>query len=92
MTVAARKAFTDFPLSQQAGILCNDPQFQSFAGTRSVKSGVIFNPSACAAYIRTICMIESRSALDQDTHAADRFERMRTEFDAWRGRIARQRG
>lgn len=88
---AARTPFDDLPLPQQAGILCNEPQFQQFAGARTIKSGIQLSPTASAEYLRTICRIKSRRDLETDTGAATRFAALRTEFDAWRGRIARPR-
>lgn len=35
MTKPARTPFDQLPLPQQAGILCNDPQFRAYAATRN---------------------------------------------------------
>ncbi len=85
--MTALKAFAP---AQQAGILCNDPNFQRFAATRSGLPQTSFNASAAAEYLRECCQIESRRQLNDDAGARDHFDRLRTEFDAWRGRIARQ--
>lgn len=89
--MTARTPFAELPAPQQAGILCNDPQFQQFAGTRTVKSGTSLNPSAAAEYVRLICGVNSRAAIATNPAAADRFEALKTEFDTWRGRIAERR-
>ncbi|APZ53714.1 hypothetical protein [Salipiger abyssi] len=83
--------FADLPAPQQAGILCNDPAFQRFAATRSGYPGGQFTASAAAEYLRQCCRVESRRALASDEVATTRFQRLRTEFDAWAGRIATPR-
>lgn len=85
------RRFNDLPNAQQAGMLCNDEQFQKFAGTRTIKSGVQLAPSAAAEFIRTFCSITSRRELNTDDAAAHKFQTLRTEFDAWAGRIQSQR-
>ncbi|NVK56681.1 MAG: hypothetical protein HWE26_13805 [Alteromonadaceae bacterium] len=74
----------------RAGILCNDPRFQQFVGVR-LGLPAPANNSAAAEYIRDLCRIPSRRALDYNAAALDQFERIRTEFDAWSGRIAAPR-
>lgn len=86
-----RIPFDAQPLPQQAGILCNDPQFQRFAGLRGLGLDQELTPTAAAEYLRTTCRVTSRRDLARDADAAQRFQVLRTEFDAWRGRIARPR-
>ncbi|WP_085847524.1 hypothetical protein [Pacificibacter marinus] len=74
--------------AQQAGILCNDPQFQKFAAIRSGLPGTQFCASAAAQYLREACNIASRRELNSDTSAQAKFAALRTSFDAWAGRIA----
>ncbi len=91
MTGGVRQRLTDMPPAQQAGILCNDPQFQRFAATRCGLSGQQFGASAAAQYLRDCCKIASRTALNTSAPAQSQFAALRTEFDAWSGRIAQQR-
>ena len=88
---ANRTPFDDLPLPNQAGILCNDPQFQNLAGMRAIKSGVQLCPTAAAEFIRTVCNVTSRRDLATNPAAAERFAALRTNFDAWRGRLASPR-
>ncbi|SEK63444.1 hypothetical protein [Pacificibacter marinus] len=74
--------------AQQAGILCNDPQFQKFAAIRSGLPGTQFCASASAQYLREACNIASRRELNTDAAAQTKFAALRTTFDAWAGRIA----
>lgn len=77
--------------AQLAGILCNDPQFQKFAAIRSGLPDQQFNASAAAEYLRTVCNIITRRDLDLRGEAFNKFNALRTDFDAWRGRIAAPR-
>jgi hypothetical protein len=74
--------------AQQAGILCNDPQFQKFAAIRSGVPGTQFCASAAAQYLREACNVDSRRELNTDAIAHSNFAALRTSFDAWAGRIA----
>lgn len=85
------RRFNDLPNAQQAGMLCNDEQFRKFAGARTIKTGVQLSPSATAEFIRTFCLVDSRSDLNTNAKAAHKFQTLRTEFDAWAGRIQSQR-
>lgn len=87
----ARIPFADYPPSRQAGILCNDERFQRLAATRCGLPGQQFSSSAAAEYLRACCKVASRRLLDTDPTARARFDALRTEFDAWVGRIARPR-
>lgn len=88
MSSCHKQSFTNLGPAQQAGILCNDPQFQKFAAIRSDLPGQRFNASAAAEYLRTVCGIITRRDLDLRGTAFQKFEALRTDFDAWRGRIA----
>ena len=87
----SRTPFADLPAPQQAGILCHDPQFQRYAAMRCGAGQDAFSQSAAAEYIRSACNIASRRDLTTNTTARAQFEVLKTEFDAWRGRIATQR-
>lgn len=84
--LAARRA-VNWP--QQAGILCNDLTFQKFIGSRLRLAPV--SPEAAAEYLRCYCNIPSRRDLATNSEARIKFRILRTEYDAWRGRIASPR-
>lgn len=91
MTAKPKQRFCDMPPSAQAGILSNDPRFQTFAARRCGYPGGQFTQGAAAEYIRQICKVRSRCDLLHDQPAADRFQALRTEFDAWTGKLATPR-
>ncbi|WP_323021215.1 hypothetical protein [Pararhodobacter sp.] len=78
-------------LARAAGILCNDARFQRFVAQRIDLPTGQATASAAAEYLRRQCRIDSRRQLDTDPAAASRFAALRTDFDAWRGRIATPR-
>ena len=88
MTDSARR-LADLPRPQQAGILCNDPRFQAFAATRA-GAPAPFDTSATAEWLRRQCRVWSRRTLDQPD-AARRFDALKTDFDAFTGKIATPR-
>lgn len=84
-------AWSDLPAPTQAGILCNDPEFQKFAAVRSGLPDQTFNKAASAEYLRTCCGVTSRSELATDEKARGMLDRLVNEFDVFRGRIAAPR-
>ena len=91
MKAPTRQHFSDLPAAQQAGILCNDPRFQKFAAIRCGLPNQLFTASAAAQYLRDCCRIESRRELATSQAAHAKFQTLRTEFDAWTGKIATPR-
>ena len=86
-----RQRFDDLPPAQQAGMLCGGRPFQTFAAERSGFPGGRFTASAAAEFLRHECGVTSRRELNSNPAAAHRFQTLRTDFDAWRGKIATQR-
>lgn len=91
MNAPVRKRFDDMDPAQQAGILCNDPRFQQFAASRCGMRDQQFSSSAAAQYLRDCCQIDSRKQLTTSEAAQQKFQILRTEFDAWTGKIATPR-
>ncbi|PIE15148.1 MAG: hypothetical protein CSA68_07295 [Rhodobacterales bacterium] len=91
MMVKSRQRFDDLPPAQQAGILCNDPRFQKFAACRCGMPDQQFSASAAAQYLRECCQVDSRKQLTTNQSARQKFLILRTEFDAWTGKIATPR-
>lgn len=83
--------FDDLPAAQQAGMLCNDDRFRRFAAIRSGLPNQTFTQTAAAEYLRTVCQIDSRRQLNAAGAALQKFQILRTEFDAWTGKIATPR-
>ena len=75
--------FADLPMAQQAGMLCNDARFIKFI------EAVYKYPGETAGFVRGHCGIKSRKDLNTNTAAQSKFQSLRTDFDAWRGGIAK---
>ncbi len=88
VTHKPRQRFEDMSPAQQAGMLCNDPRFQKFAAVRCGMRDWQFNSNAAAKYLRDCCQIDSRKQLTTNAKARQKFQELRTEFDAWIGKIA----
>lgn len=84
---------TDWP--QQAGILCNDEAFRRYVAAQIFTDNILRHrpatTEAAAEYLRQFCNIQSRRDLATNIDARARFRILRTEFDAWSGRIAAPR-
>ncbi|HDZ82782.1 MAG TPA: hypothetical protein ENH56_16325 [Roseobacter sp.] len=91
MNAPSRQKLGDMPPAQQAGILCNDPRFQRFAAMRCGLPGKQFTTSATAQYLRDCCQIPSRKMLNTSANAQTKLAALRTDFDAWTGKIATPR-
>ena len=76
-----RRSMSELGFVMQAGILCNDPQFQKFCGCD--------NKIDTATHVRKQCGIGSRSELATDEDGRTRWDRLRAEFDAWTGKTFR---
>lgn len=78
------RPFATLPRPQQAGILCGEGRFRAFLAAR-YDYPALHDP---AVFIRHHCAISSRRDLATNAVAARLFDTLRTEYDAWRGKIA----
>lgn len=62
----------DMKLTQQAGIRCSDPDFIEWFGGD--------NPEHAAELVRLQCGVESRSRLDEDREAGNRWRQIDSDF------------
>ena len=81
---APRKEMTR---AQWAGMLCQDGQFQTFLRDENYTSCA--HPNNAADFVREYCGVTSRSQLDSFHAASTMWDTLRTEYDAWRGKIGR---
>jgi hypothetical protein len=88
MSAALReRPFEALTPAQQAGILCRDRRFRAYVASVCVGGDAPMSAEAAAEYVRRVCKVRSRAALNREDFAASRWARLRTEFDAWRGVI-----
>lgn len=69
------KKFADMPLSQQAGIRCDDQVFQEYMG--------VMNAADAARLVRARCEIETRSELARNEHAAAAWQKIEAQYQSW---------
>lgn len=82
-----KKRFDEIPLSQQAGIMCNDERFWAFLKDRYPHKTYETSEDA-AFYVRWMCGVDSRADLDSDSFGASHFRKIQTDFDVFTGRIS----
>jgi hypothetical protein len=84
--MADRRRLADMPPAQQAGILSNNAVFRAFVSAQlDLADHGPVSASAAAEYVRDTCGVTSRADLNTNTAARARFDRLVTDFDAWRG-------
>lgn len=82
-----KRRMSELSRAQQAGILCNDPQFHKFIDTK-VGRALDDDTLDAAGAVRFWCDVSSRIELNDNIEAAALWDALRTEYDAWRGVIA----
>jgi hypothetical protein len=70
------------PISKNAARLCQDLDFQVYAGL-AMHSPVRINADMAAEYVRQECRIQSRALLDHLPEAARRFEEVKSKYLIW---------
>ena len=82
---APRKEMTR---AQWAGMLCQDAQFQTFVHYLS-QGNVPAQTDDVAEFVRDYCDVKSRSEIGFSEETGDKWDMLKTEYDAWRGKIGR---
>ena len=75
----SRKAYK---LSQISGMLCVQPEFWQWIS--EAYDHATANKDEAAAWLRSVCNVESRSLFDTDQVAGETFRRLMAEFDEWK--------
>lgn len=84
------QSWHEMKLSQQAGVLCNDPVFQKFLheGVRldhgkRAWSRPVSNTDDAAEAVRYLCAVNSRADLDKGNVSGDRWREIVSLYRAW---------
>ena len=77
-----RRKFEELPLSQQAGIIANEPAFWRYAQERLRTS--ISGEEKAAEYIRKHCSVSSRADIRPGTIAETSWIKLRDSYEAWK--------
>ncbi len=84
-----KRRMADLSRAQQAGILCSEPQFTNFLARyheMKVRPEQTI-AEAAAEFVRSYCKVTSRAFLDSEPDRGEVWDQLRTEFDAWTGKI-----
>ncbi len=76
-----RRPFASLPLSQQAGIRCEDGQFHDFLTV--AYPALVEGLKDSARIVRGICGVLSRASLDSNDLAAAKWLKLETDFQAY---------
>jgi hypothetical protein len=80
-TAKPHRPFNSLPLSQQAGIRCNDGQFHDFLCIREDTPDI--PEEQVPDLVRAICLISSRAQLDTNDICAQKWRKLEEEFQAY---------
>ncbi len=84
-----KRRMADLSRAQQAGILCNDDCFVNFL-MHHYEMKVLASRSlteSAADFVRAFCKVTSRAQLDSEPDRGEMWDHLRTEYDAWTGKI-----
>jgi hypothetical protein len=81
-----KQKWEDLKLSMQAGIRCSEPGFIIFLQERFSPNGkqpTIATEDRAAEFVRDFCGIDSRSGLNDNPDAAERWRQLERSYQAW---------
>ena len=86
-----RQRMADLSRAKQAGILCGEEWFQRFLIRQYDMPIVGGQPltADAAVFVRDFCKVTSRAHLDTFSEAGALWDRLRSDYDAWAGRIGK---
>jgi hypothetical protein len=71
-------------LTQQAGILCNEPRFRTFLTEKMhPEADAVDNAEYAVEVVRDICEVKSRAEFDKDPEAGARWRELHAEYLLW---------
>lgn len=75
-------------LAAEAAMKCQEPAFKAFLEAEHGLERPLTD-DRCAQKVRTLCGVTSRSELNEQGRAADAWQQLRRDFDAWKRRDRR---
>lgn len=78
------RPFTDLRPSAQAALRGKEPAFQRFLEENYAEGALVSSEGQAAELTRTLCGVDSRSALDRNAEAAERWRQISSAYDVWR--------
>jgi hypothetical protein len=77
-----RRSWSELSPTNQAGIRCADPAFQTFL--RETKDQRCAGTDDAAMIVRKLCGVNSRAALATNSNAGEKWHSLQVEYEAWR--------
>ena len=84
-----KRPFPEWPLSQQAGMRCEDYGFWQFLS--KTQRGNPLNIEEAACIVRVACGIDSRAQLDDEERPRGIWLRLNAEYEQWAGLATEER-
>lgn len=83
-----KKAWSDLPPAQQAGIRCAEKAFWKFLnedgyGALGEKTDVVEDEAKAANYVRLICGVHSRADIGKDRSSLNKWRDLESAYQAW---------
>lgn len=75
------RKWDEMPMSQQAGIRCNEPSFRAFLNHKYGTPQSDIQPDQA---VRGLCQVQSRSEIIRGTPAGDRWHDLDVQFQNWK--------
>lgn len=86
-----RQKFSTMPLSAQAAIRCDDPDFRRFLGDR-LGSYIAVQPDDAANEVRQICGVISRSKISDSDRSGEKWRALDAEYQNWKHSVPSYEG
>lgn len=77
------RSFADLRPSAQAALRGKEPAFQRFLEEHYANGALVSSEAQAAEVTRALCEVESRSVLDRNYDAAERWRQISLAYDAW---------
>ena len=78
-----KRSFGELTAPQRAALLCDREAFRRFLEPSATADYSIHSVDDAAQMVRELCGVASRSELATNAAAAEKFERLEREFNAW---------
>ncbi len=75
------RAFEDMSMTEQAGMLCNDPSFRRYLQEKCHMHGG--DETTAASFVRALCRVGSRREIVENDPSGDRWQRLVGEYRTW---------
>lgn len=79
----AKRKWDELSIAQQAGIMCNEKGFQKYISEVLHQRQGEVDTDAAATYVRTLCGVNSRAAIEGNETAERKFRALRISYDNW---------